>query len=265
MKPYYQDEWVTIYHGDCREILPQLPKVDLVLTSPPYDNLRDYGGYSFCFDSVSKMLYEMTIEGGVVIWVVGDATINGSETGTSFRQALRFIELGYNLYDTMIFEKPMIPQNQRRYEPEFEYMFVLSKGLPKTFNPIMETKRWVDRRGIVGLHRRADGVVSIGSANPSRGDKIRGNIWRYNVAGGHSTKFKLAHTHPAVYPEQLASDHIVSWTNNDDVVLDPFLGSGTTAYCAKKLNRRCIGIEIEESYCEIAAKRCSQSVMTLNI
>ena len=264
MKPYYLDEWVTIYHGDCREILPELPKFDLVLTSPPYDNLRDYGGYSFDFNIISRLLYEKTLDGGVLVWVVGDATIDGSETGTSFRQALRFMEVGYKLHDTMIYAKNSVPINAKRYEQNFEYMFVFSLGSPRVFNPIMRTKLWEDHRKQKAAKRNRDGTFQYGYAS-SKTECVIGNIWYYDVGGGHVTKDKIAYQHPAIFPEKLAADHIISWTNTGDTVLDPMCGSGTVLKEAKKLNRKCIGIEIEEKYCEIAAKRCSQSVMELNV
>ena len=271
MKPYYQDEWVTIYLGDCREIIPELPKVDLVLTSPPYDNLREYGGYSFDFNTISRMLYEKTLEGGVLVWIVGDATMDGSETGTSFRQALRFMEVGYRLHDTMIYEKagsayPSGPSSNR-YTQIFEFMFVLSKGPPRVANLIDDKKnRWAGSKHFgVNTERQKDGSLKVGKNKPVKERGVRNNIWRIDVGFGYSASADIAYKHPAIFPERLARDHIISWANSGDLVLDPFLGPGTTAYCAKKLNRKCIGIEIEEKYCEIAAKRCSQSVMRLDI
>ncbi len=264
MKPYYQDEWVTIYLGDCRDILPELPKVDLVLTSPPYDDLREYGGYSFDFIIISRLLYEKTLEGGVVVWVVGDATINGSETGTSFKQALRFMEIGFNLHDTMIYEKGGFANpSSNRYHQVFEFMFILSRGQPTTFNPLKDRRNYYKKRG-GGNVRKSDGGFNYRKG----GQKLeeygqRFNIWRYEIGKSHSASSDLVSNHPAIFPEALASDHLSSWSNPGNLILDPFLGSGTTAYCAKKLNRKCIGIEIEEKYCEIAAQRCSQGVFDL--
>jgi DNA modification methylase len=265
IKWYFHDDWVAIAHGDCREILPSLPKVDLVLTSPPYDNLREYGGYAWDFKDTANKLYTVITDGGVIVWVVGDATIDGSETGSSFKQALYFKELGLNLHDTMIYLKDSPPQNQKRYEQCFEYMFILSRCQPKTFNPIKRDKLWVDKRKTKAYQRDKMGNFGNGIPLSSDTDAVIYNAWHYDVGGGHVTNFKPAYEHPAIFPEKLAYDHIISWSNPDDLVLDPFLGSGTTAYCAKKLGRRCIGIEIEEKYCEIAAKRCMQSVMQLEI
>jgi len=264
IKPYYQDEWVQIYFGDCREILPTLEKVDLVLTSPPYDNLRDYGGYSFDFNTISRMLYEKTTDGGVLVWVVGDATANGSETGTSFRHALRFMEVGFNLHDTMIWNKGSCRYPEtNRYYPTFEFMFVMAKSPPKTFNAIQDrTNIYAGQRVARNRQMRSvDGAMHPNSAYKNDKNRVikdcgvRFNVWEIPVSACEGTK-----EHPATFPEALANDHIISWSNAGELILDPFLGSGTTAYCAKKLNRKCIGIEISEKYCEIAAKRCSQQV-----
>ena len=238
--------------------MPQLGKVDLVLTSPPYDNLREYGGYEWEFEATAIGLLKAVCEGGVIVWVVGDATINGSESGTSFIQALRFKELGMNLHDTMIWNKlNPVPLTHNRYEQGFEYMFILSKGTPKTINHIREQSTCIQTR------TRRKSNKENGSAFRSRdvytttnATKIRTNVWGYTNANRKID-------HPAIFPEQLALDHIVSWTNDGEMVLDPMLGSGTTCYCAKKLNRYSIGIEIEEKYCEIAAKMCCQEVMEL--
>ena len=119
--------------------------IDLTVTSPPYDNLRAYNGYSWDFESVAQELYRITKDGGVVVWVVGDATIKGSETGTSFKQALYFKEIGFKLHDTMIYQSDKPPLTHNRYEQKFEYMFVFSKGRPKTFNPIMEKCKCVGK------------------------------------------------------------------------------------------------------------------------
>jgi DNA modification methylase len=261
-KPYYQDEYVTIYHADCRDILPKIPckSIELVLTSPPYDNLREYGKYNWDFKATAQELFRVLLEGGMVVWVVGDETNKFCESLSSFRQAIYFVEsCGLNLLDTMIYYKknyaPAYP-TLKRYANQFEYMFIFSKGSPKTFNPVQKEK--VRNKEEKVAYRQRDGSLKRKTKQKGRETKDASNIWEFAV-GGNLTG------HPAVFPEQLANDHIRSWSNPNNLILDPFLGSGTTAYCAKKLNRKCIGIEIEEKYCEIAARRCSQDVMRLNV
>ena len=268
MKPYYLDSAVTIYHGDCRDILPSLPKVDLVLTSPPYDDLRIYGGQGFDFLAIAPLAVGILEDGSVLVWVVGDSSSNGSESGTSFSQALEFKRLGLSLHDTMIYEKsgPSYP-TQDKYYQIFEYMFVFSKGKPRTTNLIKDRiNRWYGQKwSKVRTRRNVRGelVAHTWSAEEGKEVGVRFNIWRYDVGAGHSAEDMLAHEHPAIFPLALAKDHILSWTNIGDSVLDPLMGSGTTLRAAKDLGRKAIGIEIEERYCEIAAKRMSQTVMAL--
>lgn len=230
--------------------------IDLTVTSPPYDNLRKYAGLSFLdFQSIAQHLFRITKDGGIVVWVVADATIEGSETGTSFRQALYFLEIGFRLHDTMIYftEKPPLTHN--RYEQKFEYMFIFSKGKPKTFNGIREPSIYAGK--IKGMTFRHDGetLEKAHTHGPVKATKLKGNVWKYNTGKHHSTKYDLAFNHPAIMPEQLAEDHIVSWSNIGDTVLDPFMGSGTTCSAAKKLDRKFIGIEMDEGYFKIAEAR----------
>ena len=268
---YPQDFLNKVIQGDCLEIMKLMPDkcVDLVVTSPPYDNLRNYEGYSFDFESVVRDLFRIIKDGGVVVWVVGDATLDGSETGTSFKQALYFKEVGFNLHDTMIYYKEGMTLNHNRYEQEFEYMFVLSKDKPKTFNPIRIPCKWFgkdsDRTGQkLGPHKEVMKKARSGKDRTNiKEDKIRGNIWKYNTGYGHSSRDRIAFEHPAIFPEKLASDHITSWSNEGDVVLDPMAGSGTTLKMAKKNNRNYIGIEISEEYCKIAEERISKLPETL--
>jgi site-specific DNA-methyltransferase (adenine-specific) len=246
---------INLHLGDCLEVMKSLPDagIDLTVTSPPYDNLRTYNGYSFDFEGTAKELYRITKDGGVVVWVVGDATINGSETGTSFKQALYFKEIGFNLHDTMIYEKDGIAfPDKNRYQQSFEYMFVLSKGKPKCLNLIADRKNVSFGRKVTGTVRNADGstqkMACFGQDIKEFG--IRWNVWKFA-----STKGNVKTGHPAMFPELLAHDHIVSWSNEGDTVLDCFLGSGTTGKVAKQLNRQFIGIEISPEYLEIAKKR----------
>lgn len=247
----------AIICGDCLQLMQELPDgyIDLTVTSPPYDCLRIYEGYTFDFEGIAKQLLRITKDGGVVVWIVGDATVNGSETGTSFRQALYFKEIGFNIHDTMIYGRSSLPQTQRRYEPEFEYMFVFSKGAPKTFNPILEKKRWVDNRLAKAVHRDPGGDhIRTGFAS-AKTMKISGNIWYYAVGGWHVTQDKIAHQHPAIFPEELARDHITSWSNEGDLVFDPMCGSGTTCKMAYMLGRHYLGFDVSENYVNIARER----------
>ena len=233
---------------ECLEFMKTLEdnSIDLTVTSPPYDNLRDYNGYTFDFEGIAKELFRVTKQGGVVVWVVGDATIKGSETGTSFRQALYFKEIGFNLHDTMIYAKQNpVPYHHNRYNPQFEFMFILSKGVPKIFNPIQEPTKGFK----TGKYRYPDGSLKEANTPIIKATKMLNNIWFYVVGG------KSNFNHPASFPEKLAEDHILSWSNEGDTVLDPMAGSGTTLKMAKKNNRNYIGIEISEEYIDIINKR----------
>jgi len=246
----------TIICGDNVQTLATFPdeSIDLTVTSPPYDNLRTYNGFTWDFEALARQLYRVTKQGGVVVWVVGDATVNGSETGTSFRQALYFMECGFNLHDTMIYRTTKPPLTHNRYEQEFEYMFVFSKDAPKTFNPIKALKDWIDSRKVKLVRRERDGSWDVGAAGKSK-HKICGNVWNINTGGFHTSQDKIAFEHPAIFPEALARDHILSWSNPGDIVLDPFIGSGTTAKMAKESGRHWIGIDISDEYCKLAEKR----------
>tara|TARA_R100000781_G_C4063860_1_gene122023 strand:+ start:270 stop:1055 length:786 start_codon:yes stop_codon:yes gene_type:complete len=246
----------NIYNENCLDTMQKMQDnfIDLTVTSPPYDNIRNYNGYVFDFKSIAKELYRVTKEGGVVVWVVGVATIKGSETGTSFKQALYFKEIGFNLHDTMIYSKNSIPLTHNRYEQDFEFMFVLSKSKPKTFNPILIDKTYKDNRKNTSMKREKDGSFSMGFHSDKK-QKIKGNIWRYSVGGGISSKDKIAFQHSAIFPERLAHDHIISWSNEGDLVYDCFMGSGTTAKMCIINNRKYIGSEISKEYVDISHKR----------
>ena len=252
--------------GDNVETLRTLPDacVDLTVTSPPYDNLRTYGGHSWDFEGVASELWRVTKPGGVVVWVVNDATVDGSETGTSFRQALRFMEIGFRLHDTMIWHRVSPFPESTRYHPAFEYMFVLAKGKLAVFNPIMDRPTTTDGRRESTQERQPNGAIlkpGRNSAALHREIAPRFNIWKINAGSSMTTRDAYAFNHPAIFPEALARDHILSWSNEGDLVLDPFSGSGTTSKMAKLMGRRYIGIEINPEYCEIAAERLRQGVL----
>jgi len=250
--------------GNNVEVLTKFPEdcIDLVVTSPPYDGLRDYNGYNFDFDGLLKQLKRVIKPGGVVVWVIGDATENGSESGTSFRQALGFIDLNFKLHDTMIYEKngatfPATPDSNR-YSQVFEYMFIFSNETkPKTSNLIIDKpNRWAGETSFGQTRmRQKDGKLIKYEKKPVPEFSARNNIWKYNTGFGYSTKDKSAHLHPAIFPEKLAEDHILTWSNKDDIVLDPFCGSGTTCKMAKMNNRNFIGIDLSEKYCKLSEHR----------
>jgi len=247
-----------IYNENCLDTMGKMPDafIDLVVTSPPYDGLRTYNGYSFPFEDIAKELYRVVKDGGVVVWVVNDATVNGSESLTSFKQAIYFVEqCGFSLHDTMIYATNKPPQNSGRYEPEFEYMFVLSKGKPKTFNPIKRKRKWDDKRKAKAYHRTKDGEMEKKQKVNVQECSV-GNIWYYETGGGLTTKDAVAFKHPAIFPDNLAADHIWSWSNEGELVYDCFSGSGTTCKMAHLQKRNWIGSEISEEYCnEISDKR----------
>lgn len=258
------NENTMLGQGDCITEMQKMESniIDLTVTSPPYDNLRTYAGtldWNFdIFKQVANELYRITKDGGVVVWVVGDATIKGSETGTSFRQALYFKEIGFNLHDTMIWQKSkIVPMDFKcnRYYQEFEYMFVLSKGKPKKCNYIKIDSIHAGKKTI-SINRMNNGLMRDDRVEKQKGrvvadKKTKGNIWLYSNTSKN--------IHPAVFPEQLANDHIISWSSENDVVFDPFMGSGTTGKMAKLNNRKFIGIEKVPEYFEIAKKRIQDS------
>ncbi len=230
--------------------------IDLTVTSPPYDNLRVYKGFSWDFEGVARQLFRVTKDGGVVVWVVGDATINGTETGTSFKQALYFKELGFNLHDTMIYHKKAVGAcgSPYAYNQAFEYMFVFTKGKIKTFSAIKDfvPKNSGKIKDYSKSRSNSSGYITERIKKITPISSKRQNVWTYDIGYGNGNDKT---SHPAVFPEQLAEDHILSWSNEGDIVLDPFMGSGTTAKMAKLNNRNYIGFDISQEYCDIAEKR----------
>jgi site-specific DNA-methyltransferase (adenine-specific) len=250
---------IELIQGDCLEKMKDIPdgSIDMALTSPPYDNLRTYNGSldwgEHVWKPVIQELFRIVKDGGVVVWVVGDATINGSETGTSFKQALWAMECGFNLHDTMIYAKDGISfPDANRYQSCYEYMFVWSKASPHTKNLIADRKNISFGRKITGTDRNSDGTTrrAGGYGKDIKEFGLRWNIWNIPADKGNAKT-----GHPAKFPDVLAHDHILSWSNEGDVILDPFAGSGTVGKMAKQLNRNCILIEKDPAYCEIAEKR----------
>ncbi len=249
-----------IFNESCLKTLSRQTdqSIDLTITSPPYDDIRKYNHLDTdTFESLALELYRVTKQGGVVVWVVGDSVKDGNESGTSFRQALHFKDVGFNLFDTMIYRKG--PKGGRgsneSYLQEFEYMFVLSKGRPKTIHLIKDRKQQVQSTPRVSLSRNRDGSRSRQGGITYGNTGRRTNIWHYATGLYNTTSDRIAFEHPAVMPEKLAEDHIISWSNEGDLVYDPFMGSGTTAKMAIKHKRHFLGSELNPDYMEIMRKR----------
>ena len=253
--------------GDCVELMQELPdeSIDMVLTSPPYDNLRNYGGYNFNLKKTIDELYRIIKHGSCIVWVVGDSTIGGSETGNSFKQALAFINAGFNLHDTMIYQKlNYVPLTHARYEQSFEYMFAFSKDKPEIFNPIMIPCKGAGKLEKYGQDRRQNHgknhsmrLYNETTFIATKDTKIAPNIFSYTI-GREKTG------HPAAFPDKLAKDQILSWSNEGDLILDPFLGSGTTLKMCKELNRNGLGFECNVEYEPIIRDRLSVNQSTIS-
>ncbi len=245
-----------LYVADCVEFMARMDAdmVDLTVTSPPYDNLRRYNGYSFDFEGVADGLFRVTKAGGVVVWVVGDKIDGGRRTLSSFRQGLFFQEIGFRMHDVMIYRKKNTPfMRSNAYTNAYEFMFVLSKGSPKTFNPLKEP---TVRSGYEMLpHNKGPDAVNSKVLRELKKEKTRTNIWAYAVGLGGTTRDRVAFRHPAVFPEKLAGDHIRSWTEPGDLVFDPMCGSGTTPKMARLAGRHYIGVDISSEYVAIAEQR----------
>ena len=261
-----------INNDDCIRFIKKLPDncIDLTVTSPPYDDLRTYENtlvwdYN-TFIKVARELYRVTKKGGVVVWVIGDKTDKGNKSLTSFKHALYFQEVGFNIYDVIIYEKSgSAPPHPNRYFNSFEYMFVMSKGKPKTINLLKDKKNSCAGMSSSGTRREKDGSLTTKGKKVINEYGIRTNIWKYNNGGGFSSKDKIAYEHPATFPEKLVEDHIKSWSHRGDVVFDPFGGSGTTAKISIKLDRKWLYVEKVEKYCDVAKRRIENMVVDLDV
>lgn len=246
-----------IYNENCTTTLARMPDgfLDMTLTSPPYDDLRAYEGFDFSAEDVAAALLDKTKPGGVVVWVVGDRTQNGSETLTSFAHAIAFKSAGWRVHDTMIYAKnnPIPSDCGERYRQAFEYIFCFAKGKPKTFNPIMQPIKQA-QKAFKSFRITKTGRNDLAFDREAPKQRKANNIFHYNV-GTSSSKDKIAFGHPAIFPEQLARDQISTWSNPDDTIYDPFMGSGTTAKAAIQLGRNWIGSEISATYANIAEER----------
>jgi site-specific DNA-methyltransferase (adenine-specific) len=268
-----------IYNQNCIQgmNLMDAESVDLCITSPPYDDLRTYNDSSKwdfnVFKDVAQALTRVLKPGGVIMWNVGDSTIDGSETGSSFRQALYFMEsCNLRLHDTMIYEKTgsayCSGPKSVRYTQIFEYCFILSKDKPKTINLIQDKpNKWagVTSWGNAKTRKKDGDMHDPGrKSNPIREFGVRTNIWRIKNSGGFGQSSKDSYKHPATMPEELARDHILSWSNPGDTVIDPFMGSGTTAAMAIETERNYIGFEIDETYFNLCQSRLQALKNNLN-
>jgi site-specific DNA-methyltransferase (adenine-specific) len=264
-----------VYNMDCIEGMKHLDdnSIDMVLTSPPYDNIREYkGDYKFNFKGVARELFRVIKEGGVIVWIVGDASIEKCETLTSFKQALYFKHIGLKIFDTMIYKKktmgvpPRKDNGDMKYLPGFEYMFIITKGDSKTFNPIKRETNFSSKRlkkTETTTKRHFNTISSYTGAHHK--DVLKSNVWEYATGYMLSSTDAIAFEHPAIFPELLALDHIYSWSNPGDIILDPFIGSGTTGKIALELNRRFIGFEISPVYTKIANTRIFSNSANLDM
>jgi DNA modification methylase len=246
-----------IYNENCLDTMTKMPDnfIDLTVTSPPYDGLRIYNGYSFDFESIAKELYRVTKDGGVVVWNVNDSKIKGNKSLSSFKQALYFQSIGFFAHDVMIWEKSSFSAPiKNMYHNVFEYMFIFSKGKPKSFNPIIDKKNIKAGTKTTSTFREADGSTSKRNSKTIADYGKRYNIWKINEVKNNTNG-----KHPAPYPEQLANDHIISWSNKNDIVYDPFAGSGTTAKMSILNNRNWIASEVSDEYCKIIVKRINET------
>ena len=248
--------------GNNQEILADMPadSIDLTVTSPPYDDMRTYNGYRFELGKFITELYRVTKPGGVVVWVVADQTKDHAMSGTSFRQALTFMDAGFNLYHHMIYQRTrrQIDIPAGAYFNDFENMFVFSKGKPKTYNVIRDVKNVQSGTTHKKRNRNVDGTRGNEQHIPISNYGKRGRVWFYYTGLYHSTSDKIAYEHPAIFPEKLAADHIKTWSNKGDMVLDPFCGSGTTLKMAAHLGRNYTGIDISQEYCELSKRRVAE-------
>lgn len=249
----------NIHNMDAAELLRLIPAgyVDLIVTSPPYDNLRTYNGYSWDFERIARESYRVLKPGGVLVWVVGDTTRVGCESLTSMRQALYFVDrISFSMNDTMIYHRQGRFPETFRYWQDFEYMFVLVKGKPRVFNALKERARYGGKK--VSTERQQDGSLKRPKTIRQTGDtKSLSNIW-YISRGMMDQDDDLRYEHPAAFPELIAERHILTWSNPGDIVLDFFGGSGTTAKMARKNNRQWITGDISREYCDLMEKRLAQ-------
>ena len=267
---------IGLVNGDCANILPLLPPADLILTSPPYGSMREYGGFQQAFDfaSIASAIVANLTPGGVLVWIVGDQVVDGDESFESLHQALAFKALGLKAHQRLIFHRwSTAGVRANAYYKDFVDMYVFSKGKPKVVNLLHDRKNQKAGRPADFCNRAGRRGDKIPTYRGQNGKLVpdysnRGSIWSYPTGmaagqkNGDLTPQELS-AHPAIFPIRLAIDHILSWTNSGDLVIDPMAGSGTTLRAAADLERRAIGVEINPSYCALIRHRLSQAVLPM--
>lgn len=262
------NDW-TLHQARAQDVLPgpYAGQVNLIVTSPPYDNLRQFGGIGMAawdFEPIAQACADCLAPGGVLVWVVADAVVDGGESMTSFRQALHFGELGLRLHRTLIYETTSVAKPiKRAYPRTMQYMFVFANGMPATINRIEDVPASNAGQRVAGTKRQTDDSLKRFSAYVMPSFVPRGSVWHYDPGYRkcHPGEGPLPHEHPATFPRRLAADHIRSWTNPGDLVLDPMAGSGTTLRAAVDLGRRAVGVEVNPDYCDLIRRRMAQAVL----
>jgi site-specific DNA-methyltransferase (adenine-specific) len=253
-----------IYCMDCLEGMRKLPddSIDLVVTSPPYDNLRTYKGFSVDLHSTGKEAYRVLKDGGIAVMVIQDQTKAFAKTLTSFRLIIDWCDnIGFRLFETIIYRKYGTEGAwwKARFRVDHEYMPIFLKGKkPQYFNKklLMVPSKHGGEILTGSGNRRTTGETTKTVTRPINPTKCRGTIWDYLMAGD---KDPLKRKHPAPFPDQIPIDFITCFCPPKGIVLDPFIGSGSTAVAAKKLGRHYIGFEITPEYCEIAEQRTKRA------
>ncbi len=254
--------------GDCVEVLKSIPdnSIDLVVTSPPYDGIRKYNGFSFNLHSTGKELFRVLKDGGIIAMVIQDQTKNFGKSLTSFKTIIDWCEnVGFKLFETIIYKKHGAEGAwwTKRFRVDHEYIPIFLKGeRPAYFNK--EPLKIPSKHGgktMTGCATRLTNGKTLKSKrvfiNPM---KCRGTLWDYTTCGDGT---RLKHQHPATFPDKIPVDFIRCFCPKNGIVLDPFIGSGTTALAAIQLNRNYIGIDISKEYCELAKKRIREEIELL--
>ena len=255
----------SIICGDSAEVLKNFPdnSIDMVVTSPPYDGLRDYNGFSLDLHKIGKEIYRVLKDGGIAVMVIQDATKDFAKSLTSFRTIVDWCDnVGFRLFETVIYHKNGTEGAwwKQRFRVDHEYMPIFMKGKkPQYFNkePLKIPSKHGGKVMSGSGNRRTDGTLSETVRRPINTMKCRGTVWDYLMAGD---KNPLKRKHPAVFPDKIPYDCIQCFCPEGGLVLDPFIGCGSTAVMAKVLGRNYIGIDISREYCDLAEERIEKDV-----